>query len=121
MAATGAPVVFGSSTDGRPIKVTPTAIGSAETLHTGSSTATEYDEIDVYAVNTGANPETLYLCVGGVTDPDDKVPVPLAAGAGPKFCGRYRLKGNATPLILKAFASTADVINVWGQVTRYTP
>lgn len=121
MAATLAPLILSQSTDGRPIKVTATAIGLPQSLHSGPSAATKYHTIDIYGVNTGSANEVLTLLPGGVTDPDDKVPCPMAPNVGPKFLCRVRLKGNATPLVLKTFASTANVINVWGEVSEYVP
>ena len=46
--ATYSKITLSGSTDGRPIKVAATA-SSGTTIHTGSSTATTYDEIWLYA------------------------------------------------------------------------
>ena len=52
--ATIAKTTLSASTDGRAIKVAATATAGT-TIHTGSSTATTYDEIWLYAINTDAS------------------------------------------------------------------
>jgi hypothetical protein len=113
-----------SSTDGRGILVTPTVVGSAETIHTGSATATTRDEIWIYAYNSHSAVVDLTICWGGTTDPDDliKQTIPLASAGS--FVGPIPvvegliIVGNATPLVVKAFASVADKVSLFGYVNR---
>jgi hypothetical protein len=52
--ATFSKIVLSGSTDGRMIKVAATATAGT-TIHTGSATATTFDEIWLYAVNSDTN------------------------------------------------------------------
>lgn len=121
--ATFSKITLSGSTDGRGILVTPTTT-AGETIHTGSSTATTYDEVWLYAYNSHSAAVDLTIEFGGVTSPDDlfRQTIPLA-GAGVyagliPICEGLVLKGNATPLVVKAFASVADKITIFGYVNR---
>ncbi|MFL0773158.1 MAG: hypothetical protein AB8A39_00160 [Prochlorococcus sp.] len=108
------------STDGRAIKVAATAT-AGDTIHTGSSTATTYDEIWIYAQNTSASDVKLTLEWGGTTAPDDLIELTITAEAGLTLVAPGLLiKGNASPLIVKAFAATTNVITLHGYVNQIT-
>jgi hypothetical protein len=121
--ATFSKLTLSGSTDGRGILVTPTAT-AGETIHTGSATATTFDEIWIYAYNSHTVAVDLTLEWGGVASPDDLIrqTMPLAGGgvyAGPiPIIEGWILKGNATPLVVKAFASVADKVVLFGYVNR---
>jgi hypothetical protein len=106
------------STDGRGILVTATA--SAGTLiHTGSSTATTLDEIYLYVQNTSASIVKLTVQWGGTTSPNDEIEVSVAAEAGLMLVvPALIIKGNATPLVVRAFAATGSVLVIHGYVNR---
>lgn len=70
MAAVPSKHVLSGSTDGRAIKVAQTATPGT-TIHTGSSVATDIDEIWIWANNTDTVARDLTIEWGGVTDPDD--------------------------------------------------
>ena len=121
--ATFSKVSLSGSTDGRGIKVAATATAGT-LLHTGSATATTYDEIWIDVYNSHSAAVDLTLEWGGVTDPDDLIrqTIPLAAGGSyigtvPVVEGKV-LKGNATPLVVRAFASSANKIIAFGYVNR---
>ena len=58
---------------------------------------------------------------GGTTAPDDLVEVTIPAEAGATLViPGWLIKGNATPLVVKAFADTANVITVNGYVNQKT-
>lgn len=107
-----------ASTDGRAIKVAATA--SAGTLiHTGSSTASTYDEVWLYAQNTSSTAVTLDIEWGGTTAPDDLIELTVQPEAGlVTIAPGLLIKGNATPLVIRAFAATANVITIHGFVNR---
>jgi len=108
------------STDGRAVKVVATATAGT-TIHTGSATATTYDEIWLYAQNTSAADVKLTLEWGGVTSPDDLIEVTITTEAGLVLISPgLLLKGNATPLIVRAFAASANVITLHGYVNQIT-
>lgn len=106
------------STDGRAIKVAATAT-AGDTIHTGSGTATTYDEVWIYAQNTSASDVKLTLEWGGTTAPDDLIELTITAEAGLTLVAPGLLiKGNASPLIVKAFAATTNVITLHGYVNQ---
>lgn len=118
--ATFTKLALSGSTDGRMIKVAQTATAGT-TLHTGSATATTFDEIWLYAVNSSASTVKLTIEFGGVSSPDDLIESTIAAEAGlVLICAGLVIKGNATPLLVRAFAATANVINIAGYVNRIT-
>ena len=108
------------STDGRAIKVAATATPGT-TIHTGSATATTYDEVWLYGMNTSASAVKLTIEWGGTTSPDDLIEVTVLPEAGlVTIAPGLLIKGNATPLIVRAFAATADVITIHGFVNQIT-
>ena len=118
--ATYTKVKLSGSTDGRAIKVAATATAGT-TIHTGSTTATTYDEIWLYAQNTDTSAVKLTIEWGGTTAPDDLIEVTVQPEAGLVcIAPGLLLKGNATALIVRAFAATANVITIHGFVNQIT-
>jgi hypothetical protein len=116
--ATFTKTILSASTDGRAIKVAATATPGT-TIHTGSATATTIDEVWLYAMNTDVSAQKLTVQWGGTTSPDDLIEITLAAEPGLVLIAPGLLiKGNATPLIVRAFAASANVITVHGYVNR---
>jgi len=105
-----------ASTDGKPILVAGTATASADTIHTGSTTAATYHEVWLWAMNTSTTAVKLTVEWGGATAgflieqtiPGEAGLVMVAPG--------LLVKGNATAVIIKAFAGTTNVINITGYV-----
>lgn len=118
--ASFAKTTLSGSTDGRAVKVVATSTAGT-TIHTGSSTATTYDEIWLYAQNTSAADVKLTLEWGGTTSPDDLIELTITTEAGLTLVSPgLLLKGNATPLVVKAFAASANVITLHGYVNQIT-
>lgn len=118
MMATFGKLVLSGSTDGRAIKVAATATPGT-TIHTASSTATDYDEIWLYAQNTDTTARKLTIEFGGTSAPDDLIEITVAAESGLVLVAPgLVLKGNATPLVVKAFAASANVVTIHGYVNR---
>ena len=118
--ATFSKLVLSGSTDGRLIKVVQTATAGT-TLHTGSATATTFDEVWLYAVNSDSTDRKLTIEWGDVSAPDDLIEftVPAEDGLYLIVAGLV-IKGNATPLVVRAFCATADVVMIGGYVNRIT-
>ena len=118
--ATFSKIVLSGSTDGRMIKVAATETAGT-TIHTGDTTATTFDEVWLYAVNSDATARKLTIEWGGVSSPDDLIEftVPAESGLYVIVPGLV-LKGNATALVVRAFCATADVVNIAGYVNRIT-
>ena len=108
------------STDGKMIQVGATGTPGT-TIHTGSTTATTYDEIWLYAVNSDTTARKLTIEWGGTSVPADLIESTIPAESGLYLIAPgLVLKGNATALIIRAFAATASVINIAGYVNRIT-
>lgn len=114
--ATYSKTILSGSTDGRGIKVAATA-SSGTTIHTGSSTASTLHEIWLYAMNTDTTARKLTIQWGGTTSPDDDIELTVQPESGLVLVTPGLLiKGNATPLVVRAFAATANVITIHGFV-----
>lgn len=117
--ATFTKLILSGSTDGRGIKVAATGV-PATTIHTGSTTATTIDEVWIYAQNTDTASRKLTIQWGAETSPDDDIEVTIGPEQGLVLVvPGLLIKGNATaPLVVKAFAATANVIIIHGYVNR---
>jgi hypothetical protein len=112
--------ILSGSTDGRMIKVVATATAGT-TIHTGSATATTFDEVWLYAVNSDTTDRKLTIEWGGVSAPDDLIEFTVEAENGLYLIvPGLVLKGNATPLVVKAFCASANVVSIAGYVNRIT-
>ena len=112
--------ILSGSTDGKSIKVAATATAGT-TIHTGSATASTLDEVWIYAVNSSASSVKLTIEWGEATAPDGNIEVTVLPEAGlVTVIPGLLLKGNATPLVVKAFAGTANVICINGFVNQIT-
>ena len=113
-------LTLSGSTDGRAILVAATATPGT-TIHTGSATATTYDEVWLYAMNTDGTDRKLTIEWGGVTAPNDLIEFTVKAESGLYLIvPGLVLKGNATPLVVRAFCPQASVITISGYVNRIT-
>ena len=118
--ATFSKIALSGSTDGKLIKVAATATPGT-TIHTGSATASTYDELWLYAVNSDSTDRKLTIEWGGTSSPDDLIEQTITAESGLILVvPGLVVKGNATQLVVKAFAATADVVMIGGYVNRIT-
>lgn len=110
--------ILSASTDGRGIKVAATA-SSGTTIHTGSTTATTLDEVWLYAVNTSTTAVKLTVQWGGTTATDDDIEQTIPGESGLVLVAPgLIIKGNATALVVRAYAGTTNVIVIHGYVNR---
>ena len=121
--ATFSKQLLSASTDGRAIKVVATAIGSSPTLiHTGQTSTSILEEVWIYAQNNHTADVAVRIGFGGVTDPDDIIEYTVKTKGGLYLVvPGLILKGNATPLTVRAAAGTANVISLSGYVNRIAP
>lgn len=118
--ATFSKLTLSGSTDGKQIKVAATSTPGT-TLHTASSTTTTFDEIWLYAVNSDTTARKLTIEWGGTSAPDDLIELTILPESGlVTVVSGLVLKGNATPLVVRAFAASANVILISGYVNRIT-
>jgi hypothetical protein len=106
------------STDGRMIKVAATATAGT-TIHTGPTNTAHFHEVWLYAVNSDTTARKLTIEWGNTSSPDDLIEVTIAAESGLVLVvPGLVLQGNATALVVRAFAATANVINIAGYVNE---
>lgn len=107
------------STDGKPVLVVATATAGT-TIHTSvaGTTAGTFDEIWLWAYNGHTTTVTLTIEWGGATVPDQNIIVTLASKSGliPIVPGFILQNG----MVVKAFASVANVITLNGFVNAIT-
>lgn len=104
-----------ASTDGLPINITGTATGSANTLHTAVA-GTDTDEIYIFANNTSTNAVDITVEFGGTATTENIVRTIPAKTT--KLVVEGAVLQNAK--VVKAFAGTTAVINVYGKIGRTT-
>jgi len=118
--ATFSKTKLSASTDGRAVKVVATATPGT-TIHTGSSSAGVIHEVWIYAVNSDTAGHKLTIEWGGTTAPDDTIEVTVPAENGLMLIvPGLVIIGNATPLVVKAFADAANLVLLHGFVNVIT-
>jgi hypothetical protein len=107
------------STGGTPVKVVATATAGT-TIHTTGTSATVLDEIWLYANNTDTTDRKLTIEYGGTTSPDNLIEITIPAESGLVLViPGLLLSGDGTSgRVVRAFAATANVINITGYVNR---
>jgi hypothetical protein len=116
--ATFSKIPLSGSTDGAGVLVAATAT-SGTTIHTGSSTASVIDEVWLYAVNTDTTARKLTIEWTTTTAPNGNIELTIPAESGLVLVvPGLVMKGNATPLVTRAFAATTNVIVIHGYVNR---
>lgn len=113
--ATFSKIQLSGGTTGKNIKVAATS-SPGTTVHTAHATA--IDEIWLWSCNTDTTDRKLTIEFGGTTSPDDLTEVTIPAESGwVLVCAGLTLTNS---LVVKAFAATANVVNVNGYVNRIT-
>ena len=115
--ATFSKILLSGGTTGKNIKVVATS-SAGTTMHTAVSGTSNLDEVWLYACNTDTSDRKLTIEYGGTTSPDDTIEVTIAAEAGWVLVCPGLLLQNG--LVVKAFASAANVVLVNGFVNRIT-
>ena len=107
--------LLSGSTNGRNIKVAATATAGT-LIHTAVTGTDDLDEIFLYAVNSDTTDRKLTIEFGGVSVPDDLIEVTIPAEDGWYLVIMGLTLQNG--LLVRAFASAANVININGYVHR---
>ena len=115
--ATFSKILLSGGTTGKNIKVVATS-SAGTTMHTAVSGTSNLDEVWLYACNTDTSDRKLTIEYGGTTSPDDTIEVTITAEAGWVLVCPGLLLQNS--LVVKAFASAANVVLVNGFVNRIT-
>ena len=107
-------VLLSGCTDGQPILINPTSVGSSVTVH--QSHATALDEVWLYAANIDTSVDrTLHLSFDGGSSTDVSITIPDNTGLVLVLPG-FMVTNEVT---VSAYASSADKINLFGWVNRY--
>lgn len=118
--ATFAKSILSGSTDGKAIKVAATATAGT-TIHTGPTNTAHLHEVWLYAQNTDTTDRKLTIEWGGTSSPDDLIEFTVKAENGLYLIvPGLILKGNASALVVRAFAATTNVITIHGYVNTIT-
>jgi hypothetical protein len=117
--ATFTKINLSGSTGGMPVKVAATATAGT-TIHTTQTSATVLDEIWLYANNTDTTDRKLTIEYGGTTSPDNLIEITIPAEAGLVLIipGLLLAGTGSAGRVVRAFAATANVINITGYVNR---
>lgn len=111
--------ILSGSTDGKNILVAATATAGT-VIHTGSSVNTTLDEVWLYAFNSDTVARKLTIEWGGVSAPSDLVELTIQPEAGSVLViPGWLIQGNSgSALVVRAFASSANVVTINGYVNR---
>lgn len=114
--ATFSKTILSASTDGRAIKVAATATAGT-TIHTGSTNTAVLHEVWLYAMNTDTTARKLTIEWGSTSSPDDLIELTVPAESGLVLVvPGLLIKGNASALVVRAFAASANVVTINGFV-----
>lgn len=109
--------ILSSSTDGKGIPVAATT-SPGTTIHTGSITPTTFQEVWIYASNYDSVSHRLTVEFGGTTTADG-ITLILDPYAGLSLIiPGLVLVGNPTPLVVRAYADTANKVSITGYVNE---
>lgn len=111
-------MLLSGSTNGKQIKVAAT--GSPGTLiHTAVTGTTNLDEIYLFASQASGGLVTLTIQWGGTASPDDELNMDIESDKGDYVVIAGKVLQNG--LVVRAFASSPDVVLISGYVHRLTP
>lgn len=105
------------STNGKQIKVVATATPGT-TIHTAVAGTAAWDEVWIYAQNNHTAAVDLTIEFGGTSSPDDLIVASIPSKTGLYLIVPGLLLQNS--LVVKAFASVANVISLTGFVNSIT-
>jgi hypothetical protein len=118
--ATFTKIPLSGSTDGRGIHIDDDAT-PGKLIHTGSTTTTTIDEIWLYAMNYDTTNRKLTIEWGGANAGGDIMELTITAESGLVLVvPGLILKGAVSALEIRAFASAASAINIFGYINRIT-
>ena len=108
-------IPFSASTHYRGVKVVATATAGT-TIHTAQPSASLNDEVYLWIFNYHTADVTLTIEFGGVSAPDDNIVVVVPFSEGLVLVVPGLVLRNS--LVMKAFASVANVLVAFGHVIR---
>ena len=117
MATFAKALLSGGTANGRGILVAATSSAGPGTLiHTGSTTTSHVHEIWLYAQNSSTSAVKLTVEWGG-TGTGDQIELTIQPESGLVLVAPgLLLKGEASALVVRAFAGTTNVLTIFGYV-----
>lgn len=112
--ATFSKLALSGSINGKPIAVAATSTPGT-TIHTAQSGTAGLDEIWLYAVNATSSDVKLTVEFGGTTTAEN-IELTITAESGLVLVSPGLVLNNS--LVVRAFASTANTINISGYINR---
>ena len=109
--------LLSGSVDGKAISVAAIATPGT-TIHTAVAGTTDMDEIWIYAVNTGTDSKKLTIEWGEATAPTGNIELTILGETGLVLVIPGLLLQNGA--VVKAFATSANVVMIHGYVNRIT-
>ena len=101
------------------VAVSVDATSSAGTaVHEGPSNTDHFDEVWIWATNINTSTETLTIQWGGTTAALHNFVTTINPNETVLVVPGWVLKGTATELLVKAFSTTTDKVNLTGYVNR---
>lgn len=113
--ATFSKLPLSGSTNGRMIPVAATATAGT-LIHTAVAGSSSMDEVWIYAVNSSTSSVKLTIEYGGTTANTDHIEITISGESGLVLIIPGLILQNG--LVVRAFAGTANVINIGGYVNR---
>lgn len=111
-------ILLSGSASGRAIKIVAT-VTPGTIIHTAPAGVATLDEVWLWMVNNHTANVDVALEWGGVTSPDDLIQFSLSSEQGLFLIAPGLLIQNS--LVIRGFASVANVVSVHGFVNRITP
>jgi|TARA_R110000824_G_scaffold21078_6_gene78863 hypothetical protein len=105
------------ATTGMGVKVVATA-SAGTTIHTAVAGTSDWDQIEMFAVNNDTTDRLLTIQWGGTTTVDNDIPRTIPAQSGMVPIVPPTLLQNG--LVIRAYAAAANKIVIYGNVVRIT-
>lgn len=112
--------ILSGSTDGNPIKLAATSTPGTN-IHTGPTSATEIDEVWLWATNSHTAAVTVTIEWGGTTDPDNLIVDAVTIEANQSvqlLIPGFVMQGATTAKTIAGFASVTNVVLITGYVNE---
>lgn len=117
--ATYTKLPLSASVNGKRILISAIESASANPIHTAVGGTDSIDEVWLYAYNEATSSLLLSVLWGGTVEPDDVNRVTIASQTGRTLVVDGQLLQNE--LIISAYASFPNKINIDGFINRITP
>ena len=112
------PVLLSGSANGKPIQISSTTSGAANTIHQAGSGTTNHDRVFLEVINVHDANVKLYIGHGGVTAAETLGPIVIEPNTGLQRVAENLCLDNS--LYIKAWSDNANKLLVTGHVVRYT-